>query len=905
MRLALWNYKGCLKWHKYLISSSICPVGVLKMASNQEIMSDLRFRRVTKDPRFWEMPEKDRKVKIDKRFRGMFHDKKFKLNYAVDIRGRPINHSTTEDLKRFYDLSDSDSDLSDENNKELNQKKMEKKKPQTKSKIESKNLVEEKKKKTKKINPKDSGNKNNLDNSDTIQKMKNSCKSKKVDLKISPKKDGEKFTPKSTKGKKNIAQHNTDSCPKGRLRTIDSSTSEIVKSPKIKYSETRREIQTVVPFITARDSDGCENTTGKMFDKDALKEDLESASEIGDEDSEDGIIGIGRASDDDDDDDDDEESEDGITGIGRASADDDDDDNEEDDENDEEDEDDDSEDNDESDSGPDLARGKGNIETSSEDEEDMVDLLPEESGFEHAWRELDKDAPRGDEITRRLAVCNMDWDRIKAKDLLALFNSFKPKGGVIFSVKIYPSEFGKERMKEEQVQGPVELLSIPEDAPEKDWTSREKLRDYQFKRLKYYYAVVDCDSPETAGKLYENCDGLEFESSCSFIDLRFIPDDITFDDEPKDVALEVDLTAYKPKYFTSAAMGTSTVEITWDETDHERITTLNRKFKKEELLDMDFQAYLASSSEDEEEIEKELQGGDVVSVEEDGKTKKSQKDDEEQIAKYRQLLQVIQEKEKKSKENDMEMEIKWVPGLKESAEERVKKKLEGKDKLTPWEQFLEKKKEKKRLKKKQKALAEETSEDELPSDVDLNDPYFAEEVKKIGIKEKKKSMKSAKDSTSPEEDAEIEKQKAEMALLVMDEEEESKKHFNYNKIVEHQNLSKKKKKQLMKKKELIEDDFEVNVKDARFQAMYTSHLFNLDPSDPNFKKTKAMEKILEEKARQREQKEQELTQAIKKKESEVQKESQKRSVDPALSMLIKSIKNKTEQFQARKKQKVK
>lgn len=50
---------------------------------------------------------------------------------------------------------------------------------------------------------------------------------------------------------------------------------------------------------------------------------------------------------------------------------------------------------------------------------------------------------------------------------------------------------------------------------------------------------------------------------------------------------------------------------------------------------------------------------------------------------------------------------------------------------------------------------------------------------------------------------------AEMSLLMMDEEEESKKHFNYDKIVEHQNLSKKKKKQLMKKKELLEDDFEV------------------------------------------------------------------------------------------------
>lgn len=31
-----------------------------------------------------------------------------------------------------------------------------------------------------------------------------------------------------------------------------------------------------------------------------------------------------------------------------------------------------------------------------------------------------------------------------------------------------------------------------------------------------------------------------------------------------------------------------------------------------------------------------------------------------------------------------------------------------------------------------KAFAEEASEDEVPSDVDLNDPYFAEEVKRIG-----------------------------------------------------------------------------------------------------------------------------------------------------------------------------
>lgn len=40
---------------------------------------------------------------------------------------------------------------------------------------------------------------------------------------------------------------------------------------------------------------------------------------------------------------------------------------------------------------------------------------------------------------------------------------------------------------------------------------------------------------------------------------RFIPDDVAFEEEPRDVATDVNLAAYTPKLFTSAATTTSKV----------------------------------------------------------------------------------------------------------------------------------------------------------------------------------------------------------------------------------------------------------------------------------------------------------------------------------------------------------
>ena len=52
-----------------------------------------------------------------------------------------------------------------------------------------------------------------------------------------------------------------------------------------------------------------------------------------------------------------------------------------------------------------------------------------------------------------------------------------------------------------------------------------RLRLYERSKLRYYYAIVEFDSVQTATRVYTECDGLEFQlSSCKF-DLRFVPDE--------------------------------------------------------------------------------------------------------------------------------------------------------------------------------------------------------------------------------------------------------------------------------------------------------------------------------------------------------------------------------------------
>lgn len=72
-------------------------------------LKDKRFAKMGGDPKFKRLPKDERKVKIDKRFQSIFNDKKFKVKYTIDKRGRPLCGSTTEDFKKFYHMSDEES----------------------------------------------------------------------------------------------------------------------------------------------------------------------------------------------------------------------------------------------------------------------------------------------------------------------------------------------------------------------------------------------------------------------------------------------------------------------------------------------------------------------------------------------------------------------------------------------------------------------------------------------------------------------------------------------------------------------------------------------------------------------------------------------------------------------------
>lgn len=109
-----------------------------------EMLKDARFAHIARDPKFRRIPKAERKVKIDYRFKDMFKDKKFTVKYTIDKRGRPINQTTTENLRKYYDLSSSEDEDASESSTKKKDDKEQKIKENTIKKAKDKKKTEKK-----------------------------------------------------------------------------------------------------------------------------------------------------------------------------------------------------------------------------------------------------------------------------------------------------------------------------------------------------------------------------------------------------------------------------------------------------------------------------------------------------------------------------------------------------------------------------------------------------------------------------------------------------------------------------------------------------------------------------------------------------------------------------------------
>ncbi|XP_050128178.1 LOW QUALITY PROTEIN: pre-rRNA-processing protein esf1-like [Malus sylvestris] len=476
----------------------------------------------------------------------------------------------------------------------------------------------------------------------------------------------------------------------------------------------------------------------------------------------------------------------------------------------------------------DVASGGSNTTTDTDADDGYED---EEVVFEDGAPGIEaEDIPEIEKETHRLAIVNLDWRHVKAVDLYAVLRSFLPKGGQMKSVTVYPSEFGLQRMKDEELHGPVGLFDDENEKSDEDDDTddddeeliAQKMRAYEKSRLRYYFAVVECDSITTADYLYKSCDGVEFERSSNKLDLRFIPDSMEFKHPPRDVATEVP-ASYGGLDFQTQALQHSKIDISWDEDEPGR-KTLKRKFTDDQLSELELKEYLAS---DESESDQE-ENDDAA---EDKTDKKSKKRDM-----YRALLLSGEGEgdgdasEGDGEDNDQDMEITFNTGLEDISKRILEKKDKGSE--TVWESYLRKRREKR---KNRKNKSGDSSEDE-GSDTDEEaaegpDDFFMEEpsVKKL----KKHQGKSKKDEKQQQDDREAEASRNELELLLADDNGADAGPKGYN--LKHKKTKGKKGKEVLEEDKLPTIDFE----DPRFSALFTSPRFALDPTDPQFKRSAA------------------------------------------------------------------
>ncbi len=523
--------------------------------------------------------------------------------------------------------------------------------------------------------------------------------------------------------------------------------------------------------------------------------------------------------------------------------------------------------------------------------------------------------PRGDD-THRLAAVNLDWDHVRAKDIYKVFSSIvsptaavtaaealqahrraaaEPSSsrkaapaisqvrGKLLHVRVYPSDFGKERMAKEDLEGPPPEIfkgkrsGAASDSEDEEITTKtivqvdeggefdeEALRKYQLDRLRYYYAVATFDGKETARHVYNEIDGTEMERTANVFDLRFVPDGMEFPDgeegrdaEFRDEATE-DAANYKGVDFKTDALRHSRVKLTWDQDDPER-TKLTRLVSrggltKDQLRQDDFKAYLASDTEsepDEDEVAAK-NGRDrlraLLNV--DG--------DDAGFGKKGKRSGGVFDDPSRDDDEQGEMQITFMPGLSEAVGRKAANATkEGGDETT-LEKYVRKQKEKKERKKAKRA-GEDGGDELVPApedggivsnDAGFDDPFFNEDVDMEAAlaaefgdsapSNKTKTKKVKANQTRGEDDSDAGESalaRAQLTALIGDTNDEltpdGRQHFDMKDVlrVESGKDAKRAKllKRLSKSKQRAEADFQ-----ARKGAPLVQDTFEIDAKDDRF-----------------------------------------------------------------------
>ncbi|CAG2211614.1 STAU [Mytilus edulis] len=100
------------------------------------------------------------------------------------------------------------------------------------------------------------------------------------------------------------------------------------------------------------------------------------------------------------------------------------------------------------------------------------------------------------------------------------------------------------------------------------------------------------------------------------------------------------------------------------------------------------------------------------------------------------------------------------------------------------------------------------------------------------------------------------------------------------------------------------DEFKIDTKDPRFEALYTSHMYNVDPSAPEYKKTKGMKDIIDAKQIFRKtdnkRKSSQVDENVIKNKTVKVNDDTTQTKDTSLQKLVESVKMKTKHFKNKK-----